>query len=527
MKNESRPTHFVYLPLLLSVVFAIGCILVDPALAFSQSGSQKQQRCQQTAAQADCIEVSVSVLDPKTVGDVFGKRIGDRFVAIQVTIANHNQNFQYLIHDVSLDLSKIFISSELAPDPNLKLLTAQQVLNTLKQAEDRLHLVVIECNKRDESCRDIRDEYYENVRKREIAEQEVAKLTREMNNLEMSSLELSLMRGVAEKGQGNDPRNKVYRILRGLGTIAAGIIGITSFGSSYAPTVAVFNGPFLSAYTEALPDYTVNQMNRLSDSAYKTNTLVPRQQAKIMVAFISQPIFMGKVLRKAFNKDPSSIWHKIDFRQADAIVDGSFIEQLNNLPPLVTDVQYDATELLKFQDAEPEVKGKIVGRGLANANVKLLAPVPIGLTVEPDGAATDTELKFVVKSKRPVSPDATLNYTVSSSQGSQTISRQLGYVAKAPTLNALTPDQGDPGSEDLSVELTGTNFLPDVGVNSFRLIGDGGVSVADVAFESATKIVLTFKIRDNAKPGKRALKLIGSNGTSNSIDFTVNAPKKE
>jgi hypothetical protein len=55
------------------------------------------------------VKVYVSVMDPKTVGDVFGRRIGNRFVAIQVTITNRSKDFQLLIHDVSLDLRRIYL----------------------------------------------------------------------------------------------------------------------------------------------------------------------------------------------------------------------------------------------------------------------------------------------------------------------------------------------------------------------------------------------------------------------------------
>ena len=57
---------------------------------------------------SDDVKVYVSVMDPGIVQDVFGKRVAQRFVAIQVTIANQNPNFQFLIHDVSLDLKGVF-----------------------------------------------------------------------------------------------------------------------------------------------------------------------------------------------------------------------------------------------------------------------------------------------------------------------------------------------------------------------------------------------------------------------------------
>jgi len=214
----------------------------------------------------DNIYVHVAVIDPKTVSDIFGKRIAKRFVAIQVTVRNKNAEYQFLIHDVSLDLRKVF---------NTRLGSGRY---------------------------------------------------------ELSSLELSLLRGVAEKGQGQDPRNKVLRFLTAIGTVGGALVGVAGFGPSYGDSMAVFNGPFLSAYRGAFPDYTINQMNRLSDSAYQSNTLVPRQQAKVMVAFIPQAIFLDKKQRELFWDDPTRLFNDIDFRRTEALVTGSFIVELANLP---------------------------------------------------------------------------------------------------------------------------------------------------------------------------------------------------
>lgn len=63
----------------------------------------------------------------------------------------------------------------------------------------------------------------------------------------MSSIDLKLLRGVAEKGYAMDPRNLTIRLLKGAGTIAGGIIGVATFGPAYAPSVAAFNGPFITA----------------------------------------------------------------------------------------------------------------------------------------------------------------------------------------------------------------------------------------------------------------------------------------
>src|SRR6185503_1122864 len=106
--------------------------------------------------------------------------------------------------------------------------------------------------------------------------------------------------------------------------------------------VAVFNGPVINAYSELYPDYTINQMNRLSDSAYKSNTLIPKQQSKVLVAFIPQGAFLTKKQRAQFWEDPTQLYPNyggkfttdapaantppfVDFRRTHALVDGSLI----------------------------------------------------------------------------------------------------------------------------------------------------------------------------------------------------------
>ena len=58
-------------------------------------------------SQIEEIRVYRSIMPPEDVADVFGRRISRRFVAVQVTVTNRSKDFQYLIHDISLDLTKI------------------------------------------------------------------------------------------------------------------------------------------------------------------------------------------------------------------------------------------------------------------------------------------------------------------------------------------------------------------------------------------------------------------------------------
>ncbi|MDT7603795.1 MAG: hypothetical protein QOF61_1792, partial [Acidobacteriota bacterium] len=53
------------------------------------SPTRAQEQAQPTLKKD--VRVYVSVMDPDTVADVFGRRIGKRFVAIQVTITNRSK----------------------------------------------------------------------------------------------------------------------------------------------------------------------------------------------------------------------------------------------------------------------------------------------------------------------------------------------------------------------------------------------------------------------------------------------------
>src|ERR1019366_5530538 len=97
------------------------------------------------------IRVHRVLMAPKNASDDFGYRLGRRYLTYQVTISNDNKDYQYLIHDVSLDLSPLF------------------------NAPSGTYLYAA------------------------------------------SSQDLTLLRGIPEKGQDLDPRNLTLHILQGIG----------------------------------------------------------------------------------------------------------------------------------------------------------------------------------------------------------------------------------------------------------------------------------------------------------------------
>jgi len=462
------------------------------------------------------LDIYVSVIDPTMVKDVFGKRVAQQFVAIQVTISNKNSNYQFLIHDVSLDLRDVFGRAY-----------ARNIIeNDLR-----------EC--RDQCAQDIKECELENIQ-RGVKEPCVCDFECSSKKFELSSLELSLIRGVAERGQGEDTRNKVLRFFRAFGTIAAGLIGVASFGPGYAKSVAVFNGPVINAYSELYPDYTINQMNRLSDSAYKANTLVPKPQSKVIVAFIPQAIFLSKRQRKLFWQDPTQLYPQysrqgavsidpnaaaneapfVDWRRTVARVDGSLITEIKNLAPSVTGVQIDDDEARKFHDLKPVVKGYVLGRFLEGTKIDLVSPPP-GVTIELNGTPEEDRINFTIKSDEPIPSGTNLNIRVFNSQGTQTFIKSVAFNTPGPTLDDPDPQEGDRGTESLSVTLKGKNFIE--GITEVQPPTGKGVRLVDQTFVSDEEITITLKI-DAVADEFVKLRVMNGDVSSNTVKFKTKAP---
>src|SRR5918911_1865608 len=83
----------------------------DSNTAATNSSAAPEENEGQRASMED-IQSFVTVMDRDLVADIFGSRISKRFIAFQVTIQNMNENLQFLIHDISLDLEKVFAPKE-------------------------------------------------------------------------------------------------------------------------------------------------------------------------------------------------------------------------------------------------------------------------------------------------------------------------------------------------------------------------------------------------------------------------------
>lgn len=220
-----------------------------------------------------------SLVLPKQATDDFGYRLGRRFLVYQVSVTNASPDFEYEIGDIMIDLKPIFTRLGVQPlkpdDPG------EQATNSIYQA---------------------------------------------------SSQDLTMLRGVPEKGQDYDPRNMTLHVLQGIGSVGAGVSGLTPFSDVMGPAMANFNGAFIQALTGIAPDHTSTQLNRLSDMAFTSNTLVGKLQTKNFAVFIPEDFVMYHDDVKDYWKYPRELLNRLPFDQLNVCVDGILLVQAATTP---------------------------------------------------------------------------------------------------------------------------------------------------------------------------------------------------
>jgi hypothetical protein len=228
-------------------------------------------------AHPELIGVRRELLAPKEASDVYGHRLGKRYIIYQVRISDYSKDYQYVVHDISLNLRNVLLSQ----------LTGSQRT----------------------SAKGLRPSAF-------LA----------------SSRDLDVLRGVPEKGQDYDPRNLTLHILTGLGSVAGGVSGLTAFSDVMGSAVSVFNGAFLQAFVGILPDHTATQLNRLSDHSFASNTLVDKLHTKVFAIFIPQSLVLSASNQKTFWSKPRDLLNGVPLDQVDVCVDGSLVTEVTITP---------------------------------------------------------------------------------------------------------------------------------------------------------------------------------------------------
>lgn len=345
------------------------------------------------------IKVNVALVEPRTASDVFGRRIARRFIVFQVTIGNGNENFDYWVQDVLLRVPITLIGKKECP----------------------------QCCSKDDS-----------------------------NYTEISSLEPSILRGVAERGRSEDRRNVLIRIATGIGNIATGLTGITQFGSSYVPTVAAFNGPLLTSVENIFPDHGINHVKNLN-TAGVANRIVPQSHSMIMFAFVPQTLFFSKKDSKGFWKDTYNYVDRI--MQMSVRVIGNFVAEVDKVPPTITTIAFE--NVGKIWEPNSTARGFVIGQFLTDSELSL-GTGGEDMKVEIDGVPTNDRIDFILYLGKPVPPNHKIEFIVKKDRVKRKYTATVPYQVRTPQESDTGPD-GAAGSG--SKELEGDEpELPDASV---------------------------------------------------------------
>jgi hypothetical protein len=120
----------------------------------------------------------------------------------------------------------------------------------------------------------------------------------------IASEEYRVVRGQLLDAQMWTKRNWTMRLL----TYAGNLAGAYAFSLSEQGIVKglnAFSGVAVPGLREVWPDSTIEQLNRVSDFGFRSNRLVPRQGAEVVVCFFPIDRFLTPGFKKLFLKSPA------------------------------------------------------------------------------------------------------------------------------------------------------------------------------------------------------------------------------
>src|SRR5215212_6200351 len=121
---------------------------------------------------------------------------------------------------------------------------------------------------------------------------------------QVASEEYRAVRGQLLDAQSDTPRNRFLRWL----TLAGNLAGAFTFSlneQGIVKGIAAITGVGIPGVATAWPDRTVEQLNRVSDLAFRTNKLVPKESSEIVVCFFPIDRFLTSGFRELFLKSPA------------------------------------------------------------------------------------------------------------------------------------------------------------------------------------------------------------------------------
>ena len=212
---------------------------------------------------ADNVTVEAVLLPYSVSQHVFGKEVAKNYAAIELTISNHSQLASLIVESVFVDYSQWALSG-------WAFLKNSSVSGA--------------------GGNDKKSTYSAHAEPTQIA-----------------SAEYRTVRGNLMDTQPWTKRNVTMRALEAAGAIAtAYAFSINEQGIIRG--IAAFNGQVIPAAKALWPDGTQEQLNRISDLAFKVNKVIPKNSSDIVVGFFPIDTLLTPGFKKLFLKSPSLLY---------------------------------------------------------------------------------------------------------------------------------------------------------------------------------------------------------------------------
>lgn len=213
---------------------------------------------------------------------IFGKELAERYAIVELNVGNKSEDAALVIHNVFIDYS-LWPLSGARPD--------SAALRAKAEAMDG------------------RFGPYQS--------------TSFPNHI--ASEEYRVVRGQFLNAQTWTWRNKILRWAEFAGNIA-GAYTFSIKEQGFIKGIAAFNGVAVPGLRTAWPDTSLQQMNLINDVGFRTNTLVPKQGAEVIVCFFPIDRFLTPGFRKLFLKSPA-----IFFAPLQMLVDRSIEKDVRRI----------------------------------------------------------------------------------------------------------------------------------------------------------------------------------------------------
>ncbi len=286
------------------------------------------------------VRVEAVLLPERVCRRVFGKEISQNYVAVELTVSNKTHDAAFLIHSVFIDYGDWLLSG--SPQSIARFTQASSAPVPAQQ--------------------DPGGPFTQASRAPVPAQPDPGGLYSN-SATQVASVEYRVVRGEALDAQQWTSRNWTMRAL----TLA----GVLATGSEFAfkeqnitKAISQFTGQVVPGAATFWPDGTVPQLDRISDFGFRTNKVIPKEGADIVVGFFPLDRFITPTLKKIFLKSPA-----LFFMPAAAFVDPKTDRRLKEMMTKLLPSSAGTAPTLTAILATREGKAMLDGISLNNVRV--------------------------------------------------------------------------------------------------------------------------------------------------------------